>query len=98
MLLQDCHLLSLVGKAPVYSVGGLGSISGCTNTQGLKIIFEMVLSLYTLTSANGQTFVSFWIRTLDCSFSRSIFYRGTQKKPHACQKEQGSDPGILVML
>ena len=31
-------LTSLVGKAPVYRAGGLGSIPGRTKTQGLKII------------------------------------------------------------
>ena len=36
---------SLVGKVPVYRVGGSGSIPGRTNTQGLEIIEEMVLPL-----------------------------------------------------
>ena len=38
-------LVSLVGKVPVYRAGGSGSIPGRTNTQGLKIIEEKVLSL-----------------------------------------------------
>ena len=37
-------LVSLVGKVPVYRTGGLDSIPGRTNTQGLKII-EKVLPL-----------------------------------------------------
>ena len=37
------HLVNLVGKVPVYRVGGLGSIP--LNTQGLKIIEEKVLFL-----------------------------------------------------
>ena len=39
------RLVSLVGKVPVYRVGGSGSIPGRTNTQGLKIIEEKVLPL-----------------------------------------------------
>ena len=39
------HLVSLVGKAPAYRAGGLGSIPGRTNTQDLKIIEEKVLPL-----------------------------------------------------
>ena len=39
------RLVSLVGKVPVYHAGGSGSIPGRTNTLGLKIIEEKVLSL-----------------------------------------------------
>ena len=39
------RLVSLVGKVPVYHAGGLGSILGRTNAQGLKIIEEKVLPL-----------------------------------------------------
>ena len=39
------RLVSLVGKVPVYLAGGLGSIPGRSNTQGLKIIEEKVLPL-----------------------------------------------------
>ena len=39
------RLVSPVGKVPVYRVGGLGSIPGRINTQGLKIIEEKVLPL-----------------------------------------------------
>ena len=38
-------LVSLVRKVPVYPAGGLGSIPGRTNTQGLKMIEEKVLPL-----------------------------------------------------
>ena len=38
-------LVSPVGKVPVFHVGGLGSIPGQTNTQGLKTIEEKVLPL-----------------------------------------------------
>ena len=41
----DRHLVSLVGKVPVYRAVGLGSIPGQTTTQGLKIIEEKVLPL-----------------------------------------------------
>ena len=41
----DRHLISLVGKVTVYRAGGLGSTSGRTNTQDLKIIEEKVLPL-----------------------------------------------------
>ena len=39
------RLISPVGKVPFYRAGGLGSILGRTNTQGLKIIEEKVLPL-----------------------------------------------------
>ena len=39
------YLVSLVGKVPVYRVGGWGSIPGQTNNQDLKTIEEKVLSL-----------------------------------------------------
>ena len=39
------HLAILIGMAPVYRAGGLGSIPGPINTQGLKIIEEKVLPL-----------------------------------------------------
>ena len=35
-------MVSLVGREPVYSVGGLGSIPSRTNTQGLKITEKRV--------------------------------------------------------
>ena len=38
--------VSLVGKVPVYSAGGSGSIPGQTKTQGLKIYEEKVLPLF----------------------------------------------------
>ena len=41
----DRCLVSLVDKVPVYRAGGSGSISGQTNTQGLKIIEKKVLPL-----------------------------------------------------
>ena len=41
----DRRLVSLFDKKLVYHVGGLGSIHGWTNTQGLKIIEEKVLPL-----------------------------------------------------
>ena len=39
------RLVSLVGKVAVYRAGGLGSIVGRTNSQGLKIIEEKLLPL-----------------------------------------------------
>ena len=42
---QQLRLVSLVGKVPAYRAGGLGTIPGRTNTQGLKIIEEKVLPL-----------------------------------------------------
>ena len=44
-LCENRRLVSPVGKVPVYRAGGLGSIPGRTNTQGLKIIKEKVLPL-----------------------------------------------------
>ena len=41
------HLISLVGKPPVYCAGVLDEIPGWANTQGLKII-EKVLTLFLL--------------------------------------------------
>ena len=43
--LIDCHLVILVGKAPVYRVRGLGPIPSRTYTQGPKVIEEKVLPL-----------------------------------------------------
>ena len=42
----DRRLVSAVVRVPVYRAGGLGSIPGWTNTQGLKIIEEKVLPLF----------------------------------------------------
>ena len=39
------RLVNLVDKMPFYSAGGLGSISGRIDTQGIKIIEEKVLPL-----------------------------------------------------
>ena len=40
------HLFSIVGKVPVYCVGGLGSNPSGTNSRGLEIIDEKVLPLF----------------------------------------------------
>ena len=45
LMFQYRRLVSPVGKAPVYRAGGLGSIPGRANTQGLKITEEKVLPL-----------------------------------------------------
>ena len=45
LTLHDRRMVSLVGMVSVYRAGGLGSIPGRTNTQGLKIIAEKVLPL-----------------------------------------------------
>ena len=41
----DRHLVSLVGKVPVYHARSSGSISSRTKTQGIIIIEEKVLPL-----------------------------------------------------
>ena len=43
--LEKNTVASLLDKVPVYRAGGSGSIPGRTNTQGLKIIEEKVLTL-----------------------------------------------------
>ena len=48
---QNCSLVSLVGKVPVYCAGGSGSIPGQTNTQDEKAAFAL-------------KFASSWIRAL----------------------------------
>ena len=45
LTIYNCRLVSPVGKVPVYRAGGLGSIPGRTNTQGLKIIEKKVLPM-----------------------------------------------------
>ena len=42
---DNCRLVSLKGKVPVYRAGGLGSIPDRTNTRVFKIIEEKVLPL-----------------------------------------------------
>ena len=42
---ENCRLVSLVGKVPVYRAGGSGLIPGWSKTQGLKISEEKVLPL-----------------------------------------------------
>ena len=56
-----CCLVSLVGKVPVYSAGGLGSIPGWANTLVPKILEDAVTSAPLLRTALYRRYISIFL-------------------------------------
>ena len=54
LLFNHRGLVSLVGKVPIYRAGGLGSIPGPTNTQGLKEKVLLLLEHVRMTFASSR--------------------------------------------